>query len=201
MDAPTNQTNPPSFIQSAMAGYQRLGRKTFVVFLMDRIQVAALFLLLAAGLFIVSSQPFLAKIAIPNLASYVTLAAWGALGLFVITLVIAFLVSWIIYANYTFFLDEDSLRIKRGVITKEEIAIPYRQIQDVDIERDITYQMLGMSRLVILTAGHEDEPEDQPKNKGEAEGILPAIDKDEAEQLQQELLKRTNVEKVIEQKS
>jgi hypothetical protein len=54
--------------------------------------------------------------------------------------------------------------------------------------------MLGMSRIVILTAGHEDEPHPE----GESEGILPGLDKDFAEALQAELLKRTNVEKVTE---
>ena len=125
------------------------------------------------------------------------IAAWIALAIFILALVIAFLVSWIIYANYKFFLDTDSLKIKRGVFDKEEIAIPYRQIQNVDIERNLTYQMMGMSSLIILTAGHEDEPK---QDNDETEGILPAIDKDEAEQLQQELLKRTDVQKVVEEK-
>ena len=190
------QTNPaPAQNTVIKSGYQKLGRKTFVVFFLDRIQVPMIFLLIAIGLFIVGPQPFIAKAPVPNLANYLTLAAWGALAVFVLALAIALLVSWIVYASYTFMLDDDSLRIKRGVFTKEEVAMPYRQIQDVDIERDLTYQMLGMSRLVILTAGHEDTDAHD-----ESEGIFPAIDKDAAEQLQQELLKRTNVEKVIEEK-
>ena len=71
--------------------------------------------------------------------------------------------------------------------------MPYRQIQDVDIEEDITDRILGVCRLVILTAGHEDEP----KSEGESEGVLPVIDKTLAEQLQTELLKRANIQKVI----
>ena len=53
-------------------------------------------------------------------------------------------------------LDTDALKIKRGILSKEEIAIPYRQIQDVDIEQSISDRMWGVARLAILTAGHEE---------------------------------------------
>lgn len=92
---------------------------------------------------------------------------------------------------------EDSFKIKRGVLNKTENAIPYRQIQNVDIERSLFFQMLGLSRLIILTAGHEDEG---VKGSDEAKGIIPAIDKKLAEQLQTELLRRAEVQKVTEDK-
>jgi uncharacterized membrane protein YdbT with pleckstrin-like domain len=67
----------------------------------------------------------------------------------------------------------------------------------VDIERNISYRMFGVSRIVILTAGNEEE---KKSGEDESEGILPAIDKDLAEWLQAELLKRANVQKVTEEK-
>ncbi len=79
---------------------------------------------------------------------------------------------------------------------KIETSIPYRQIQNIDIQRDLAYQAFNLSRLVILTAGHDDEkPGDD-----QSEGILPALDKDLAEWLQTELLTRANVQKVTETK-
>jgi putative membrane protein len=116
--------------------------------------------------------------------------------LFVVVLAISLFVAWLIYSRYKFCLSEDSLKIKRGVLNKEEVSIPYRQIQDVDIKRDISFQMMGLSRIVILTAGHEDEK----PGEDDSEGILPALDKDLAEWLQTELLKRANVQKVTEEK-
>ena len=89
------------------------------------------------------------------------------------------------------------LKIRRGVFSREEVAIPYRQMQDVDIEQNLTDRFWGVCRLVILTAGHEDEP--QPE--GESEGILPVIDKTLAEQLQAELLRRADVQRVTEIKN
>jgi len=101
-----------------------------------------------------------------------------------------------IYSRYKFCLGDDSLKIKRGILYKEEVAIPYRQIQDVDIKRDLSFQMLGLSRIVIITAGHE---EDEKPGDDDTEGILPALDKDLAEWLQAELLRRANVQKVTEE--
>ena len=93
-------------------------------------------------------------------------------------------------------LDDDALKVRHGIFSREEIAIPYRQIQDVDIDEDITDRIWGVCRLVILTAGHEDEP----RPEGESEGILPVIDKTLAQQLQAELLRRTDVQRVVEAK-
>jgi uncharacterized membrane protein YdbT with pleckstrin-like domain len=174
--------------------YHRLGTKTFFLFLIDRVKFAVIALVVSVALFILSGENFLAAAPAGDVRPYAVLAGWILLGIAVIAFLIALLVSWFIYKNYTFCLDVDALKIKRGVITKDEIAIPYRHITDIDIERDLTYQALGMSRLVILTAGHEDEP----RPEGESEGILPGLDKDFAEALQTELLKRTSVERVTE---
>jgi uncharacterized membrane protein YdbT with pleckstrin-like domain len=176
--------------------YHTLGKKTLAIFVLARIHATFILLLLTIALFVVSQQSFLSNIPVPNLPSYVIFAAWLALTLFAIVFVGTFFVAWLIYINYKFFLGEDSLKIKRGILEKEEIAIPYRQIQDVDLERDLSFQMMGLSRIVILTAGHDDE---KPL-EDDSEGILPALDKDLAEWLQAELLKRANVQKVVETK-
>ncbi|HVO29073.1 MAG TPA: PH domain-containing protein [Candidatus Paceibacterota bacterium] len=177
--------------------YHKLGPKTLWIFVLQRVNAAAAFLLLAVVLFAIKDEPFL-KLAAPvgDLRPYANIGAWAVLGIFVIVFFFTFLVAWLIYINYKYMLGDDSLKIKRGILNKEEVAMPYRQIQDVDIERDLSFQMMGLSRIVILTAGHEDEkPEDD-----ESEGILPAMDKDLAEWLQAELLKRANVQKVVETK-
>lgn len=111
--------------------------------------------------------------------------------LFVAVFLVTAFVGWLVYVNYKFCLGDNALKIKRGIFNKEEIAVPYRQIQDATIERDLSYQMFGLSRLTILTAGHEEAGE-----TGEAEGILPALDKDVAEKIRDELLRRANVERV-----
>jgi uncharacterized membrane protein YdbT with pleckstrin-like domain len=177
--------------------YHTLGPKTLWIFVLTRIHAAFVILLLAIVLFVLNGQAFVEKpIAGVNVGNYLGIAAWSMLGLFAVVFVLTFFVAWLIYINYKFMLGEDSLKIKRGILNKEEIAIPYRQIQDVNIERDLGFQMMGLSRIAILTAGNQQE-----KNADEeAEGILPAMDRALAEWLQGELLKRTNVQEVIEEK-
>ena len=176
--------------------YHTLGKKTFWIFLLERIHAAAVFLLIAIVLFVVQGQAFLIKTPVGNVQPYAVMAAWIVLALFIVIFLVTLLIAWLIYKNYKFCLGEDALKIKKGVLSKEETAIPYRQIQNVDIERYLSFQMLGLSRIVILTAGEEDTK----PGPDESEGILPALDKDLAEWLQAELLKRANVQKVVEEK-
>jgi putative membrane protein len=176
--------------------YHTLGKKTFWIFLLERAHAAFILLLLTIALFILGQQSFLATTPITNLPSYTMMAAWICLALFVFFFLVTLLIAWLIYKNYKFCLGDDSLKIKRGILNKEEVAIPYRQIQDVDIRRDLSFQMIGLSRIVIITAGHD---EDEKPGDEDTEGILPALDKDLAEWLQAELLKRANVQKVTEE--
>jgi putative membrane protein len=164
--------------------------------LLQRVHAAFILLLLAIALFVLGGQPFLATTSVGNLTSYTRMAAWIALVLFVVVFAITLLVAWLIYKNYKYCLGDDSLKIKRGILNKEEVAIPYRQVQDVDLKRDLSFQMLGLSRIIIITAGHED---DEKPGDDDTEGILPALDKDLAEWLQAELLKRANVQKVTQE--
>jgi putative membrane protein len=177
--------------------YHKLGVKTLWIFVLQRIHAAFILLLLTIGLFIVEGQSFLNTKPFGNIAPYVSIAAWIALGLFVIIFLLTFLIAWLIYSNYKFCLGDDSLKIKRGILDKEEIAMPYRQIQNVDIQRDLSFQLMGLSRIVILTAGHEEDK----SGEDESEGVLPAMDKNLAEWLQKELLNRSNVQKVVETKT
>jgi uncharacterized membrane protein YdbT with pleckstrin-like domain len=177
--------------------YHTMGRKTFWIFLLQRVHAAFILLLFTIALFVLGGQAFFATTQLGNLTGYTMMAAWIALALFVVVLAITFLAAWFIYKNYKYCLGDDSLKIKRGVLNKEEVAIPYRQIQDVDLRRDLSFQLIGLSQIVIITAGHD---EDEKPGDDDTEGILPALDKDLAEWLQAELLKRANVQKITEEK-
>jgi len=176
-------------------GYQTLGKKVFWLFFLQISPAAFVLLLISIILFILSFQPFLLNSLFGNIQKYATGIALIAFMLFLVVAAGAFALAWLTYINYVFLLGEDSFKIKRGILNKAEGAIPYRQIQNVDIERSFAFQMLGLSRLIVLTAGHEDEP---TQNKDEAEGVIPALDKNLAEWLQTELLKRAEVQKTVQ---
>jgi uncharacterized membrane protein YdbT with pleckstrin-like domain len=175
-------------------GYQTFGKKVFWLFFLQISPTALVFLLISVVLFILSFQPFLTNSPFGNIQKYTFAASLITLMLCLLIIAGCLAFAWLTYINYVFSMGEDSFRIKRGIFNKTENAIPYRQIQNVDIERDITFQMLGLSRLIILTAGHEDE-----SSKGdEAEGVIPAIDQKLAEWLQTELLKRADIQKTLQ---
>lgn len=176
--------------------YHTLGKKTLWIFVLEQIHAFIILLVCAVIAFAIEQQSFIKNVGGHDITGYVSLAAWILLGLFILVFGLTFLFTWLMYINYKFALSDNALKIKRGILDKEEISIPYRQIQDVDIDRDLGFQMMGVSRIIILTAGQEAQK--TPDN--ETEGILPALDKDLAEWLQTELLKRANIQKVTEVK-
>ncbi|MFZ2049283.1 MAG: PH domain-containing protein [Minisyncoccia bacterium] len=161
--------------------YQKLGWKTFWVFLSDKSKIAVLIGFIALA-FVVFKVPY---------------AGWVAL-VFFLAMIITAIVTWIDYVGYGYQLGPDALKLRRGTFNKEEVAIPYRQIQNVDIERPFLYVLSGTSKIVILTAGHEDADAKENGSKGESEGIIPIIDSKLAVSLQNELLSRANIQKVIQ---
>ncbi|MBU6500411.1 MAG: PH domain-containing protein [Patescibacteria group bacterium] len=176
--------------------YRNLGKKTLWLFLSGKSTVSLVILLVSIFVLLASGT---GGDGIKNVFGYMVnlrLIGFYGLGLFAVVAGMTFFISWLFYVTYKYMLDVDSLKVKRGIFSQEQVAIPYRQIQDVTIERSITYRLWGLSRLVILTAGHEDAKD----GTGQSEGILPALDKDVAEKLQEELLRRANVQKIVEDK-
>ncbi len=179
---------------------QKLGRKTFRFYLYQNLLAGVVLMFIAA----------IVLLAQGTLIESLTMSALGLdhrtviiivydinIALFVIACValgIGMLISWVRYTSITFSTGEYALIIKRGIIDKREISIPYRQIQDVDINRSLSQRMFGVSSLLILTAGEAQQA------GSESEGALSVIDTPLAEALKAELLRRTNVQEVVEEK-
>ncbi|MDE1941084.1 MAG: PH domain-containing protein, partial [Patescibacteria group bacterium] len=108
---------------------------------------------------------------------------------------IGLFVAWLEYRNYAFRFEEFDLAVRRGVISTETVSIPYRQIQDLNIQRDLIYQILGLSRLVIDSAGHEEKGE-----RNETDIILEPLYKETAEEIRGFLERRIGVQVVIDEK-
>jgi uncharacterized membrane protein YdbT with pleckstrin-like domain len=199
------EENPPSHpgLPQESYAYQKLGPKTLMIFVLQRMMGPLILLVLSIILFIVRYTGLLAQIPNPDLPQYVNLFAWACLGLAILSFFVAFIISRLVYMNYKFALGENALKIKRGIFDQEEVAIPYRQIQDVDLVRPLIFRILKVSQIVILTAGHEDlqkTSDDEGRERGQSEGVLPILDKDLAEWMQAQLLDHANVQKVTEVK-
>lgn len=70
------------------------------------------------------------------------------------------------YRNYTYYIADTEMIIRRGVLRIERIAIPFEKVQNVNVSRSILERLLGLATLKIETAG---------TNPGEAEGVIPGV--------------------------
>jgi uncharacterized membrane protein YdbT with pleckstrin-like domain len=99
-----------------------------------------------------------------------------------VALIICFIWSKLTYYFYRYELMDAGFRKELGVIYKKYVTIPYDRIQNVDISRGILDRILGLSSLNIQTAGSSDMTG--------AEGRLPGLSREVAEQLRDELIQR-----------
>jgi len=105
-----------------------------------------------------------------------------------------FFVVWILFSSigaklsynvYKYELAENAFKKEHGVIQKRYVSIPYERIQNVDIHRGILARILGLSDLMIQTAGYTGGGRGVGR---EPEGRLPGISREVAEQLREELI-------------
>ena len=100
---------------------------------------------------------------------------------------LAWLFAWLRYYFYKYELTDDTDKAERGIIWKRYISIPYNRIQNVDIHRGILARIFGLSDLQIHTAGYGAAG---ARGQG-SEGRLPGLSKHEAEELRDELIRRS----------
>ena len=89
--------------------------------------------------------------------------------------------SLLAYNSYRYELSKEGLEKRLGVITKRAMTIPYENIQNIEIDRNLLARIFGLSELRIETAGVHPE----------SEGRLAGLRRLEAETLKNELIKRS----------
>ena len=106
-----------------------------------------------------------------------------------VVLIVGIIIARLEYKNLTYTFEEFDLRMKKGILHRTENSIPYRQIQDVDIDRTPMLQLMGLSKLTIITAGHEESTEHE-----KVEVIIEPIQKEVAEDIRQMLERKIGVQ-------
>ncbi len=94
---------------------------------------------------------------------------------------LAFVWAKLVYHFYLYELTEEGFRKEFGVIAKKYVTIPYERIQNINIQRGLLDRLLGLSSLKIFTAGSG------MSGAAGAEGFLPGLSKDTAEELRNQL--------------
>jgi putative membrane protein len=98
---------------------------------------------------------------------------------------VVFFAGWIKYKSVKFMFDEFSFHVEKGIFSKSEIAIPFKQIQNVNHTQSLSEKMWGVAHIAIETAGT-----DESNSNARSEGTLPVLDTALAVSLENELLKR-----------
>jgi uncharacterized membrane protein YdbT with pleckstrin-like domain len=166
--------------------YAPLGGKTLIIFILKRSAIIFLPIIILIGL--IAALPYLPR-------DYAAYANWVILAVAIILMVIAFFIlffGWLEYIRYKIFIDPDSIKINRGIISEEQIGVPFRHIRQAAIKRSIIDQLIGISNLILTVQG-EDDGDDLTQ---ELDIILPALDKNIAINIQDIVLKRAQVEQV-----
>lgn len=74
-------------------------------------------------------------------------------GLGAVILLLGVTHAFLLYRSWGFVLDADALELERGVLTQVETAVPFVRIQHVDTQRGPVDRLLGLSSVVVYTAG------------------------------------------------
>lgn len=123
----------------------------------------------------------LSEVPTPN--PVLTSLSWIIFSAITITpFILIYLWSRLTYHYYRYQLTDLGFRKEHGVIWKRYVTIPYDRIQNVDILRGVLARMMGLSDLQIQTAGMS--------GAIGAEGRLPGLSQEIAEQLRDELIQR-----------
>ena len=78
---------------------------------------------------------------------------WIGPGVFVVVTALGTAHALLLYRSWTYEVREDSLFLDRGVITRVRTIVPYVRVQHIDTSRGPIERAMGLSSLVVYTAG------------------------------------------------
>lgn len=186
---------------------QHLGRKTLILMFIQGVLPGVILFLLVIVLSFIKPSLFydlnnklittneIVSIISNNLPDINSLLIPATFFLAVILSGLGIIINILRYHFFVFTLEEFSLKLRKGILNVEEISIPYRQIQNVDITRPFIYRLIGLSRLVIVSAGNE-----QSLDGDQVDTVFDPIDYEIAEEIREILDRRIGVQ-IIEHES
>lgn len=105
----------------------------------------------------------------------------GLLGLAFIGLVVIFGYEYLYWKKFEYRIEEDGLKILSGVIGRNDLDIPLKRIQNVDVNRNIVQRILGIAQVNVETAGG-----------GSTEAALKFLDYEDAKEMQKQVRELKN---------
>ncbi|CAM4085869.1 membrane protein [Bacillus manliponensis] len=146
----------------------------------------------------------LLELKLSNLYPIIFLAIFsGDMGIFRFLLPLGFFVIALIFVAVSWYfkvywVENNILHIKQGIFTKKESYLNKERVQTIQTSSNIFYQLLGLTRLKIETAGGGSEPEVNLAGirVEEAKELIALLNEDvsEAEQMDEALAETTTKE-------
>ncbi len=180
-----------------LKNWHRLGKKTFWIFFLRHSKLFTLILALSIWFtykFTIggSEESFQNFFLVTHADWYVTpglvlAVLWMAIAGY---LLVIFLYSGILYRQYKFMLDEHAFYVRSGIFFIREVVIPYRQIQNVEINRPYLYRILGLAELDLTTLTNSQAVEMHNGSPVKKKNLLPVIDYRIAKILARNLVQR-----------
>jgi uncharacterized membrane protein YdbT with pleckstrin-like domain len=162
----------------------RLGKRAFVFLCLEKSKIPSIALLITVV--VVLLKDMLPSEIQADVSLVISFCVVATLFLFLVT----FVAGWFEYFGYSFAIGEFDIRVKRGIIKRRETSIPFRNIQNINIERNYSHQMFGLSKIILDTAANEEEEFE----KGMSEAVIEAVDKEVAEELRDILHRKIGVQ-------
>src|SRR3989338_7081847 len=132
--------------------YQRFGGKTLFIFVLEKL--GFFLFLFVVFIAIVGSSIYVPQIS--ELLSYVV--PIGVLAL-AVSCVVTLVMAWLDYIHYVIFIGDKNIEIQRGILTIEEMGVPFRKIRNVKSSRNIFDQLLGISHITVTISGEDGDKE------------------------------------------
>ena len=114
------------------------------------------------------------------LAGTVQSAATVGVAVFALFAIVGVVRAVLLYRSWSYVVRADSLFLSRGVFTQVRTVVPYVRVQHIDTTRSPLERVLGLSTLVVYTAG----------SRG-ADVTIPGLTPERASTLQQRLERLT----------
>lgn len=71
-------------------------------------------------------------------------------------LLLLFLRAYLIYINFQYKIDNQHFILKKGILKKSHVEIPFHRIQNINFKQNIVQQVIGVFEVSIETAGSKD---------------------------------------------
>ncbi len=178
--------------------YYDLGKKTYTLFIIQQTSFAMILFLAAIVMGILNMTIGSGFIAGQSIGVILNLGVLTTVFIGLLVGLGGFSVARLKYKAAKIMLDESALRIVSGLLSRKEVAIPFRRVQTVEIKQSPMQRFIGVGHVVISTTTDLETPSEVETEVNEE--VVPLMDYDLARAVANQLTIRTEVETMKIQK-